>query len=258
MTPSGELVDRGIRAYTQGLIGEAERLWREALRIEPGNQRARAYLALLDPGAHAEPAHVPVAVAVQLDEPPAGSPEPEAPVYDRSPWDDGPALSATIVLDSDGGLDLDAVGQGAPQLPIAAGDAAPAPAGPSPADVAHWMDGARELFALGDFTGSVEMLEKILAADPTHAEAHRYLEENESTLIQMYESKLSPLTRKPLVAIKPEEVMWLNLDHRAGFVLAQIDGDVSFEDLYALSGLPRLETAKILAHLLLDGVIRAA
>jgi len=260
VTASGELVDRGIRAYTQGLLGEAERLWREALRTEPTNQRARAYLALLDPGTHPEPVPVPVAVAVQLDEAPDGSAavDPAEPLYDRSPWDDGPALSATIVLDSEGGLDLAAVAERVPQGPAATGDAAPAHAGPSRADVSHWMDGARELFALGDFSGSLEMLEKVLIADPTHAEARAYLEENESTLVQMYESKLSPLSGKPLLAIKPEEVMWLNLDHRAGFVLAQIDGNVSFEDLYAVSGLPRLETAKILAHLVLEGVIRAA
>jgi len=50
--------------------------------------------------------------------------------------------------------------------------------------------------------------------------------------------------------------MWLNLDHRAGFLLAQIDGAVNYEELFALSGLPRLDTAKILATLLNDGVIR--
>jgi hypothetical protein len=71
----------------------------------------------------------------------------------------------------------------------------------------------------------------------------------------MYESKLGPLTRVPRLAIKPEEVLWLNLDHRAGFLLAQIDGAVDFESLFALSGLPRLDTARILANLIADGVI---
>jgi hypothetical protein len=59
------------------------------------------------------------------------------------------------------------------------------------------------------------------------------------------------------LAIKPEEIMWLNLDHRAGFLLSQIDGTVDYENLFALSGLPRLDTARILAALLLDGVIAA-
>ena len=66
----------------------------------------------------------------------------------------------------------------------------------------------------------------------------------------MYESKLGPPGAIPRLAIQPEEVMWLNLDHRAGFLLAQIDGTVSYEDLFALSGLPRLDTARILAALL--------
>ena len=117
------------------------------------------------------------------------------------------------------------------------------------------MEGARELFALGDFSGSLEMIEKILKADPSHAEARRYLEQNEATLIAMYESKLGPAAAIPRLAILPEEVMWLNLDHRAGFLLAQIDGTSSYEDLFALSGLPRLDTARILATLMQEGVI---
>ena len=49
--------------------------------------------------------------------------------------------------------------------------------------------------------------------------------------------------------------MWLNLDHRAGFVLSQIDGTMTIDDIYALSGLSRLDTAKILAELVEQGVI---
>ncbi len=71
----------------------------------------------------------------------------------------------------------------------------------------------------------------------------------------MYESKLGPLAGVPRLAIKPEEVMWLNLDHRAGFLLAQMDGTVDYEELFALSGLPRLDTARILASLIAEGVI---
>jgi len=96
--------------------------------------------------------------------------------------------------------------------------------------------GARELFALGDFSGSLEMIEKILKVDGGHAEARAYLRQNESTLVSMYESKLGSLTNVPRLAIKPEEVMWLNLDHRAGFLLAQVDGSVNFEELFASPG----------------------
>jgi hypothetical protein len=119
------------------------------------------------------------------------------------------------------------------------------------------MSAAKDLLALDDFSGSLEMIEKILRVDPQHPEARAYLGQNEATLVDMYESKLGPLGRVPRLAIKPEEVMWLNLDHRAGFLLSQIDGTVDFESLFALSGLPRLDTARILATLLADGVIGA-
>jgi hypothetical protein len=119
------------------------------------------------------------------------------------------------------------------------------------------MTAAKDLLALGDFSGSLEMIEKILKVDPEQAEARDYLSQNESTLVAMYESKLGPLGKVPRLAIKPEEVMWLNLDHRAGFLLSQIDGVVDYENLFALSGLPRLDTARILAALLADDVITA-
>jgi tetratricopeptide (TPR) repeat protein len=199
-------------------------------------------------------ASAPPALAPEAAAPPAGRSEEFAP----SPWDEGPALSATIVLEAEGGLDLAAVAEKSDLWPLVS-DPRPGPAPQAPAprsDVDVWMEGARELFALGDFSGSLEMIEKILKVDPNHSEAWAYLRQNESTLIAMYESKLGSMGSVPRLAIKPEEVMWLNLDHRAGFLLAQIDGTVSFEDLFALSGLPRLDTAKILATLLNDGVIR--
>lgn len=256
MATLAELIDQGIKAFTRGLKAEAERCWREALELDPGNERARAYLRQLkdagDPPAVSAPAQAPPAQAATAKAAPKGED------FEPSPWDQGPALAATIVLEPGVGLDFDAIAEKSDLRPLVPERKAEAPASP-PApktDVDVWMEGARELFALGDFSGSLEMIEKILKVDANHAEAWAYLRQNESTLIAMYESKLGSLSNVPRLAIKPEEVMWLNLDHRSGFLLAQIDGTVNFEDLFALSGLPRLDTAKILATLLNDGVIR--
>jgi hypothetical protein len=173
--------------------------------------------------------------------------------YAPSPWDEGPAAPATIVLEPSGGLDLGAIAEKSDLRPLVPEGARPAP-GPRN-DVEVWLAAAKELFALGDFSGSLELIEKILQVDPDHGEARDYLRQNEATLISMYESKLGSLARVPRLAVKPEEVLWLNLDHRAGFLLAQIDGTVDYESLFALSGLPRLDTARILANLIADGVI---
>jgi hypothetical protein len=122
-------------------------------------------------------------------------------------------------------------------------------------EVDNLLAGARELLDLGDFSGSLELVHKALALAPGDQDALDYLAQNESTLIQMYESKLGPLTTKFRVVLRPDEVVWLNLDHRAGFILSQIDGTASVDDLYAICGLPRLDTAKILVELLDQGGI---
>ncbi|HUL58833.1 MAG TPA: hypothetical protein VLU43_06150 [Anaeromyxobacteraceae bacterium] len=254
-----ELLDHGIKAYLQGRVAEARTVFERVLATDPSNQKARSYLILMHGGSVSGPGR-PVAAPPQAAAaaPPraGGAPPGGAEEFAPSPWDDGPASAGTFVLDAGGGLDLTAVAEKSDLRPLV--PEAPHVAGQAPAaksDVQVWLQAARELHALGDFSGSLELIEKILQIDPEHREAREYLTQNEATLIAMYESKLGPLTSVPRLAIKPEEVMWLNLDHRSGFLLAQIDGAVDYDALFALSGLPRLDTARILAHLIAEGVI---
>jgi tetratricopeptide (TPR) repeat protein len=256
VTTAHELVEQGIRAYVEGRLDQCRRLLEEALRLDPGSARARSYLLLLPGGLEAAQEPSPTirpATAAPATEP-TPAPVRQEPQYAPSPWDDGPASAPSILLGSEGGLNLDAVAEKSDLRTLVPGSARPTT---PQEDVAVWMTAAKDLLALGDFSGSLEMIEKILKVDPEQAEARDYLTQNEATLVAMYESKLGPLGRVPRLAIKPEEIMWLNLDHRAGFLLSQIDGVIDYESLFALSGLPRLDTARILAGLLLDGVISA-
>jgi tetratricopeptide (TPR) repeat protein len=233
-----------------------------ATAATPDPMASGATLRFASPFSLAAPAEPPAPAAEPArDPPPAEARFEREDDYAPSPWDEGPTSGATIVLpdETGGGLDLAAVAEKSdlhPLVPQGQPAHAPAPGAP-PNDVDLWLKAAKELFALGDFTGSLELIEKILTVDPDHGEARDYLRQNEATLVSMYESKLGPLHAIPRLAIKPEEVMWLNLDHRAGFLLAQIDGTVDYEGLFAVSGLPRLDTARILANLIADGVVRS-
>jgi hypothetical protein len=77
----------------------------------------------------------------------------------------------------------------------------------------------------------------------------------DQVILSKLESEIGDLTRSPKLRMSLKEIVWLNLDHRAGFLLSRVDGKLTFEDLFMLSGMTRLETAKILTRLLQEGVI---
>lgn len=124
-------------------------------------------------------------------------------------------------------------------------------------EVEALLQGARDLLDLDDHTGAMELITKAQQLSPTNAAVLALRERSEKTLQAMFESRLGHMTAKPKVVLKDDEIIWLNLDHRAGFVLAQIDGTVSFEDLFEVCGMSRLDTARILAQLMDEGVISA-
>ena len=117
------------------------------------------------------------------------------------------------------------------------------------------MTGARELFDLGDFSGSLELVEKVLRSNGQHEGALAYLKRNETTLLRMYESKIGDMARVPRPLVPPDEVIWMNMHHRAGFILSQIDGTLSYEDLLEVSGMDRFDTVRIVADLVTAGII---
>jgi hypothetical protein len=278
------LLLEGLDHYRKGKMRDAVRVWEAAYQLEPTNLRAREFLHSALQRIHSQMASDPAlaqtgkatagkgqpgqaAPGGALPKPPRGpgksapgKPAPSAhpwlrayglngknPKKPDSPWDDGPSVAI-------------------PQGPEPADEGNAGAWGihaevtqPTPPDedeeIAILLRGARELLGLNDFSGARDLTAKILERRKGDVEAeaiHRVCEEN---LTQMYESSLGSLTRKPRVYLKPDEIIWLNLDPRAGFVLAQIDGEVSFEDLYAICGLSQLDTARILSQLLAEGVV---
>lgn len=107
----------------------------------------------------------------------------------------------------------------------------------------------KDRYAMGDFTGALEIAETLLASDSADLEAQRYATSCRDVLTQMYLSRLGGLDQVINVVLPPEELRWLNLDHRAGFLLSLVDGASTIEELLDISGMPRLDALKILATL---------
>jgi hypothetical protein len=126
------------------------------------------------------------------------------------------------------------------------------PAGPPLADP---LADLRERYALGDFSGALVIAEGVLSTDPQNGDAQRYAESCRDVLKQMYAARLGPLDQVPTVGIPLEQLRWLTLDHRAGFLLSHVDGVSTLEEILDVSGMPHLEAMRIIFELVQQRVI---
>jgi hypothetical protein len=113
-----------------------------------------------------------------------------------------------------------------------------------------------DLYAVGDFSGALAAAEAVLAQRPDDEMARRYAEDCTRVLLKMCEARIGPFNQRPTLAMGHEQVRWLALDHREGFLLSLIDGASSVDDLLDISGMPRLEALRIFAALIDKAVIR--
>jgi hypothetical protein len=113
----------------------------------------------------------------------------------------------------------------------------------------------KDRYATGDFSGALVIADGILNNDPFHEDARRYQQRCSETLSQMYLARLGSLTQVVRVAVARDQIRWLSLDHRAGFLLSLVDGTSSIEELLDVSTMPRLEALRILYGLLDQRVI---
>jgi hypothetical protein len=71
----------------------------------------------------------------------------------------------------------------------------------------------------------------------------------------MYAARIGPMDQVASVAVPPEQITWLSLDHRAGFLLSLIDGTLTIEELLDVSGMSRLDALRIMYTLVQQNVI---
>jgi hypothetical protein len=126
---------------------------------------------------------------------------------------------------------------------------------PGPAPKATMVE-VRDRFDVGDFSGALALVVKILEEEPEHVDALLYAEHCRDVLKQMYISNLGGLRKVPQIMVSPEQLRWLALDHRAGFLLSQLDGHSTFEELLDVCGMPPFEAIRLLVQLLQQNVIR--
>lgn len=188
---------------------------------------------------------------------------PRVPVFERAP--DTVPHSQTVPTAPDAdfdtlSLDLDDSEFDGPHYEVEI-DKPPlksAPAMPPPlpiASAAALIAEARDRYAMGDFSGALVVVGTLLESDPEHVEAARISSSCRDVLMQMYAARLGPLSQVATVAIPADQIRWLSLDHRAGFLLSLVDGISSIEEILDVSGMSRLDALRIMCTLLEQRVI---
>lgn len=283
---ANQLVEAGVWLQATGDVEGARRLFEQALKLDPQNARARQFLSNEPPPPRPTPAYgsnpfqrvtdpLPYDPPAEEETLPPGIPRSIeldvswADVVDGSQSWSPQGSDSRLADDADSawdtesssGIELATPGFDKSDPMALIRDQTQPTAPPTGAgsrvdeEIDTLLSGAEDLLELDDHSGAMELIVKAERLRPTDPRIRELKARSEHTLELMYESKLGPLEKRPRVVLKEDEIIWLNLDHRAGFVLAQIDGTVTYDDVFAVSGMSRLDTARILAQLLDEGVI---
>jgi len=119
-------------------------------------------------------------------------------------------------------------------------------------------DSVREMlgrFTAGNFTGALVLAEGLLVSDPAHTIARQTADRCRAQLGEKYLSSLGDRSAIPRVVISQEEMRWLTLDHRAGFLLSFIDGSTTIGEVLDGSAMSELEALRIMFELRQQGAI---
>jgi len=219
------LLDKGLVQYAIGARDAAIAYWQQALGEDPASARAHDYLRSVGaiPGA--------TGAVSRTDEVPA------LPASDVDDFDaDGPTV---LELDGDSGESDSLVPPFTHAMAafeddgIDTADLEPEPMVP---DVEILLRDARSDEEAGRHEGALRAAEEALKRDPEHYEAGRLAMALRERLSAQYLLELEPLERVPYLRATDASILELSLDPIGGFLISQIDGEITIEELLTILG----------------------
>jgi tetratricopeptide (TPR) repeat protein len=112
-------------------------------------------------------------------------------------------------------------------------------------------------FRGGQLTEARARLERAAKLEPDRLDIQGYLELVRSQLLRQYEKSVGDQGRPVKVGVSPSALKTLSLTPVEGYLLSQIDGHVTIEELLSLSTVDRFQTLEILSRLLREGIINS-
>jgi hypothetical protein len=183
------------------------------------------------------------------------NPHPTPPAVNRTPRPTSTPPRNSRTPPTSAGLRL---GKTPPPMPAVEehGDrVTPIASEPPPDSIDNKVRLMQSRFESRNYPGALSLAESILNGSPGHAVARRCAEGCREMMAEKYLSRIGGRNCVPRVAMPPEEMTLLALDHRAGFLLSFIDGAMSVDEVLDVSSMPELDALRIMFELQEQGAI---
>ncbi len=212
------LLKRGLNHYGLGELDSAIVCWEKARALDPGNQAARDYLeTAYEERAESEQTGTPVSASLGEFQDADDDETPQSLEFIRTP--------------------------GGPDLPLPEDD--------PDARIAS----ALEAFKAGEFDQAWSQLQEVDREMPGRLDVEGYLGLVRAERAKKFAREIGDKGRTLQLTCKMEDLKVLNLQPDEGFLLSQIDGRVTIEDLISLSSTARVRTLETLARFLREGLV---
>ncbi len=215
------LLKRGLNHYGLGELDSAIVCWEKARALDPGNHAARDYL---------ETAYEERAESDQTDTPVSAS---FGEVQDVDDEDTPQSLDFVDFIPTPGRADL------------------PLPEDDPDARIAS----ALEAFKAGELDQAWSQLQAVAREMPGRLDVEGYLGLVRAERAKKFAREIGDKGRTLQLTCKMEDLKVLNLQPDEGFLLSQIDGRVTIEELISLSSTDRVRTLETLARFLREGLV---
>jgi hypothetical protein len=113
-------------------------------------------------------------------------------------------------------------------------------------------------FSEGDFSGALLFAEALLTSEPTHEDALTYASSCRVGLAEAYLEELGGRESRLVIRCSTSDLVALDLDPEHGFVMAQIDGQATVDEIIDVCGRAEHEVLRALYDLLRREVICVA
>ena len=229
------LLKRGLNEYGLGELASAIGHWEEALTLDPGNRAARDYL---------ETAYEETATSPGKDTP-SSKPRAASAKRPKTSATPGKAQSRTSARDA---FDDE---EDTPKTPLGAASIKLPESGEEPNTL---VERALAAYKEGRMEQAWADLQVAAEQEPDRLDVQGYIAMMRSERARSFARQVGDQGRVIRLKQTMQELMQLNLTPDEGFLLSQIDGEVTIEQILNLSK-DRVLTLQILAKFIREGLV---